>query len=63
VAATLASVPAGQASDQRGATRVLTIGVALFLIAYIGFAVPSPNLFVLVGSFVAAGMSIGCFET
>jgi MFS family permease len=63
VAATLASVPAGRASDRRGAIGVLAVGVALFLIAYIGFAVPSPNLFVLAFGFVAAGVGIGCVET
>lgn len=63
VAATLASVPAGRKIDQRGAIGVLAVGVALFLIAYVGFAVPSPNLFVLVGSFIAAGVGIGCVET
>ena len=63
VAATLASIPAGRASDQQGAVGVLAIGVALFLIAYVGFAVPVPNLFVLVGGFVAAGVGIGCVET
>jgi MFS family permease len=63
VAATLASIPAGRASDKLGAIGVLTVGVALFLVAYIGFAVPSPNLFVLAGGFVAAGVGIGCVET
>ena len=63
VAATLASVPAGRASDRRGAIGVLAVGVALFLIAYVGFAVPSPNLIVLAAGFVAAGVGIGCVET
>jgi MFS family permease len=63
VAATLASIPAGRASDKRGAIGVLAVGVALFLVGYIGFAVPSPNLLVLAGGFVAAGVGIGCVET
>ena len=56
VAATLASVPAGRASDKRGAIGVLAVGIALLLVAYVGFAVPSPNLFVLAFGFVAAGV-------
>lgn len=63
LAATLASVPAGRSSDKRGAIGVLAVGVALFLVGYVGFAVPSPNLFVLAGGFVAAGVGIGCVET
>ncbi len=63
VAATVASVPAGRASDQRGAIGVLAVGIALFLIAYVGFAVPSPNVLILAGGFVAAGLGIGCVET
>lgn len=63
VAATLASVPAGRASDRRGAIGVLAVGVALFLVGYLGFAVSTPNLLVMAGGFVAAGVGIGCVET
>ena len=38
LAATLASIPGGQLADRRGNVRVLALGVAAFLIAYLGFA-------------------------
>jgi MFS family permease len=66
VAATLASVPAGRFADRlgnRGPIRVLTAGVALFALAYLGFAVSGASLFVLVLPFLAAGLAIGCVET
>jgi MFS family permease len=62
-AATLASVPAGRLADRRGARLVLTVGVGLFLLAYLGFAAAGPSLVVLGGCFVAAGLAIGCVET
>jgi MFS family permease len=63
VAATLASVPAGRLSDKWGAIRVLAVGVFFFLLAYIGFAVSVPNVLILAGSFIVAGLAIGCIET
>src|SRR5438046_3036561 len=33
------------------------------LLAYLGFAVPTPNVFMLAGSFMVAGLAIGCIET
>jgi len=63
VAATLASVPAGRLSDKWGAIRVLAVGVFFFLLAYLGFAVTVPNVLILAGSFIVAGLAIGCIET
>jgi MFS family permease len=63
LAATLASVPAGRLADRRGARLVLAAGVAVFLLAYLGFAAAGASVLVLVGCFVAAGMAIGCVET
>ena len=63
VAATLASVPAGRLSDRWGPLGILAAGVFFFLIAYLGFAVSVPNVFVLAVSFVIAGLAIGCIET
>ena len=37
MAATVTSLVAGRYSDRSGATRVLTIGVAAFGLAYLGF--------------------------
>jgi MFS family permease len=63
VAATIASLPAGRLSDRWGAISVLTIGVLFFLVAYLGFAIAVPNVLILAGSFVIAGLAIGCIET
>jgi MFS family permease len=66
VAATAASLPAGRLADRlgdRGPVRVLAAGVALFAVAYGGFAITSDSLGVLVVPFVAAGLAIGCVET
>ncbi|HEU4868469.1 MAG TPA: MFS transporter [Actinomycetota bacterium] len=62
-AATLASVPAGRMSDARGTTRVLALGVALFALAYLGFAAGGPSVVALAPWFVAAGIGIGFVET
>jgi MFS family permease len=63
VAATLASVPAGQLSDRRGAVLVLALGVGLFGLAYGGFAAGGTGVLALAPWFVAAGIAIGCVET
>jgi len=66
LAATLASIPAGRAADRLGTggpTLVLASGVALFAVAYAGFAVTGSSLLVLVLPFAAAGLAIGCVET
>lgn len=63
VAASLASVPAGRLSDRWGAIGVLTMGVLFFLLAYLGFAVSVPGILLLAGSFIVAGLAIGCIET
>jgi MFS family permease len=61
--ATLASVPAGQLGDRRGAVLVLAVGVGLFGLAYAGFAAGGSSILALVPWFVAAGVAIGCVET
>jgi MFS family permease len=63
LAATLASVPAGRLGDRRGAVLVLAVGVALFGLAYAGFAAGPSSVLALAPWFVAAGVAIGCVET
>jgi MFS family permease len=63
VAATVASIPAGQLGDRLGSIGVLTVGVALFFLAYVGFAVETSSLFILAPAFMVAGVAIGCVET
>src|SRR6266567_83029 len=64
VAATAASIPAGRIGDRRQSmTLIFTVGVGFFLLAYLGFAVQSPNIVLLVLGFTAAGVAIGCVET
>ena len=61
--ATVVSVPGGRIADRRGNVRVLAAGVALFLFAYLGFALVGSSVVVLVLLFAAAGLAIGCVET
>jgi MFS family permease len=63
LAATVASIPAGRLGDRRGAVLVLILGVALFGLAYAGFAAGGASVLVLAPWFVAAGVAIGCVET
>jgi MFS family permease len=63
LAATLASIPAGQLGDRRGAVLVLALGVGLFGLAYAGFAAGSASVLALAPWFIAAGVAIGCAET
>jgi hypothetical protein len=42
---------------------VLVLGVALFGLAYAGFAAGPASVFALAPWFVAAGLAIGCVET
>jgi MFS family permease len=63
VAATVASIPAGRLGDRRGAVLVLVLGVALFGLAYAGFAAGPASVLALAPWFVAAGVAIGCVET
>jgi MFS family permease len=62
-AAAISSIPAGRAGDARGTTRVLALGVALFAVAYLGFAAGGTQVRTLAPWFVAAGIGIGCVET
>jgi MFS family permease len=63
LAATLASVPAGRLGDRRGPVGVFGLGVALFALAYLGFALTGPSLLALAPWFIAAGIAIGAVET
>jgi MFS family permease len=63
LAATLTSFPAGRVADRRGAVLVLVLGVALFALAYAGFATGPASVLALAPWFVAAGVAIGCVET
>jgi MFS family permease len=63
LAATLASVPAGQMSDRVGPVRVLAGGVVAFLVAYTVFALVETSVPTLGAAFVLAGVGIGCVET
>ena len=63
LAATLASVPAGRATDRRGGIVVFLAGVLVFLAAYLGFAFTGSAIVVLAVLFAAAGIGIGLAET
>ena len=63
LAATLASVPAGHATDRRGGIVVLLAGVLAFLAAYLGFALTGSAIVLLAALFAAAGIGIGFAET
>ena len=63
VAATVASLPAGRLGDRWGAVAIITAGVALFGLAYLGLAAGSASLVLLGACFVTAGVAIGCVET
>jgi MFS family permease len=62
-AATLASFPAGRLADRRGPMTALGLGVTLFLLAYLGFAVGGRTALVPGTALVLAGLGIGCVET
>ena len=63
LAATLASLQGGRLGDRRGTLAVLVLGVAAFLLAYIGFAVTDDDVILLAAAFLAAGIGIGFVET
>lgn len=42
---------------------MLVVGVFFFLVAYHGFAISGANVLILAGSFIVAGLAIGCIET
>jgi MFS family permease len=62
-AAALTSLAAGRHSDRVGATRVLSLGVAAFALAYLGFTRDTSAWLGLLPWFVLAGVGIGCVET
>jgi MFS family permease len=63
LAATLASVPAGRRGDRHSPIGVFGLGVALFALAYLGFAFTGASVLALALWFVAAGVAIGAVET
>jgi MFS family permease len=63
LAATLASVPAGRLSDRHSPVGVFGLGVALFALAYVGFAITGASVLLLAPWFGAAGVAIGAVET
>jgi MFS family permease len=62
-AATLSSVPAGRLVDRAGPVRAMVFGVALFLLAYVAFALTGVSVPLLSAGFVLAGAGIGAVET
>lgn len=62
-AATVTSIPAGRAGDRWGNRVVLLVGIAGFLLAYLGFALTPASLPLLMLCFLSAGVAIGCVET
>lgn len=63
VAATLTSFVAGHHSDRRSPNLVMTVGIAAFAAAYLGFTGDTSSWTVLLPWFVLAGVGIGCVET
>jgi MFS family permease len=63
VAATVSSYPAGRFADRIGAVRTATVGVSLFLAAYVVLATAEPSVLMLGLGFVLAGVGIGAVET
>lgn len=63
LAATLVSIPGGQVADRFGNVRVLALGVAAFLLAYLGFGFVGSTVVGLALLFAAAGVGIGLVET
>jgi len=66
VAATLASFPAGRASDRlgrQGPTTVMALGVAVFALAYAALSLDVSTVATLAPGFVLAGVGIACVET
>jgi MFS family permease len=63
LAATLSSIPGGHLADRRGNLRVLALGVAAFMIAYLGFGLVGSSIAGLAVFFAAAGIGIGLVET
>lgn len=63
LAATLVSIPGGHVADRFGNVRVLGLGVAAFLVAYLGFGLVGSTVAGLALLFLAAGVGIGLVET
>jgi MFS family permease len=63
LAASSASVPAGQVADRRGALSVFAAGAAVFVAADAGLAFAGPQLAALAALFVLAGLAKAFAET
>ena len=63
LAAALISVPGGHLADRHDNGRVLSLGVAAFLIAYLGFGLVGSSIIVLALLFAVAGIGVGLVET
>ncbi|MBA3743739.1 MFS transporter [Sporichthya sp.] len=66
VAATIASLPAGRASDRwgrQGPTLVMALGVAVFALAYASLSLDATTVLALAPGFLLAGIGIACAET
>jgi hypothetical protein len=59
----LASIPGGHVAHRYRNVRVLALGVAAFLIAYLGFGMVGSTVVGLMLLFAAAGIGIGLVET
>lgn len=63
VAATLAAYLGGHRLDRVGAVRILAVGAAVYVVAYVGFAAPLEAWPLLLVAFGLAGIGIGLAET
>jgi MFS family permease len=61
--ATIGSYPAGRFADRFGARRVLGVGIAVFGVAYLAFALVGADVLLLGLAFALAGLAIGAVET
>jgi MFS family permease len=62
-AAMVASIPAGHATDRRGATVVMMAGALALLAGYVGFALAGSTIVLLGAFFVLAGIGKAGVET
>jgi MFS family permease len=59
----LLALPAGHGVDRRGARPIFAVGVLLFGLAYLGFALHTSSWALLLAFFVLAGAAMGLAET